>query len=67
MRCPCAVSFSAPSNALFYMLPTKMNVLSLTRKMADPWLDTIEQRLGVLEKQIFGESDKDADYPKVIH
>ena len=35
--------------------------------MTDPWLDTMEERLDVLEKQVFGASDKDKCYPKVMY
>lgn len=32
--------------------------------MADPKLDVLNERLETLEKRVFGDADKDADYPK---
>lgn len=33
--------------------------------MADPKLDVLNERLETLEKRVFGDADKDSDYPKV--
>ena len=34
--------------------------------MADAWLSSVEKRLEILEQRVFGDIDKDAQFPKVI-
>jgi hypothetical protein len=34
--------------------------------MADLWMDSVESRVDALEKQVFGDADKDAHFPRVI-
>ena len=51
---------------VFVMLLGAPLCLHITSKMADVWLTSMEQRLDELENRVFGASDKEINYPKVV-